>query len=255
MWSLLAAVAAVVCGVVSGKCVFYEECGDNPVNGKKLGCLHDGPAVPLGNAKASAALLDLCPYLDKYENESTGDLDLCCSARQVTNMVQQFSVVGSLLGRCPACLVNFKNAFCHMSCSPDQSDFLEVTRTINLTLSDVPSVTEVNFHVAEEFVNGVYDSCKDVVSPSTSGTVMDLLCGAWGSNLCTPKRLFHFLGDLSNGNTPLTINFVYEQEGVKAFNETLTPCSAAPYPHMEACSCTDCQSSCSPPNLDKIITL
>jgi hypothetical protein len=45
---------------------------------------------------------------------------------------------------------------------------------------------------------------------------MDLLCGAWGSNLCTPKRLFHFLGDLSNGNTPITINFMYEgKEGVK----------------------------------------
>ena len=27
--------------------------------------------------------------------------------------------------------------------------------------------------------SGVYSSCKDVVSPTTSGTVMDLLCGAW----------------------------------------------------------------------------
>ena len=49
-------------------------------------------------------------------------------------------------------------------------------------------VSEVNFYIDEGFTESVYDSCKDVVSPSTTGTVMDLMCGAWGSNLCTPRR-------------------------------------------------------------------
>ena len=49
-------------------------------------------------------------------------------------------------------------------------------------------VSEVNFYIDEGFTESVYDSCKDVVSPATTGTVMDLMCGAWGSNLCTPRR-------------------------------------------------------------------
>ena len=49
-------------------------------------------------------------------------------------------------------------------------------------------VSEVNFYIDEGFTQNVYSSCKDVVSPATTGTVMDLMCGAWGSNLCTPRR-------------------------------------------------------------------
>ena len=66
----------------------------------------------------------------------------------------------------------------------DQSDFIEVVGRENGTRK----VSEVNFYIDEGFTESVYDSCKDVVSPSTTGTVMDLMCGAWGSNLCTPRR-------------------------------------------------------------------
>ena len=51
----------------------------------------------------------------------------------------------------------------------DQSSFLSVTKTIpggNLTTS---LVSEVSYSVSSRFVRGVYDSCKDVVSPATSG--------------------------------------------------------------------------------------
>ena len=36
---------------------------------------------------------------------------------------------------------------------------------------------------------------------------------------------------------------------MQLFNESLTPCDQSPGPGFEACSCTDCQSSCSPPDL------
>ena len=66
----------------------------------------------------------------------------------------------------------------------DQSDFIEVAGREN----DTSKVSEVNFYIDEGFTERVYSSCRDVVSPSTTGTVMDLMCGAWGSNLCTPRR-------------------------------------------------------------------
>ena len=66
----------------------------------------------------------------------------------------------------------------------DQSDFIEVVSTEEET----KKVSEVNFYIDEGFTQKVYDSCKDVVNPSLTGSVMDLMCGAWGSNLCTPSR-------------------------------------------------------------------
>ena len=55
----------------------------------------------------------------------------------------------------------------------------------------------------------VYDSCKDVVNPSTSGSVMDLMCGPWGSTLCSPMRWFEYLGSISNGYAPFQINYFF----------------------------------------------
>jgi Niemann-Pick C1 protein len=55
----------------------------------------------------------------------------------------------------------------------------------------------------------VYDSCKDVVNPSTSGSVMDLMCGPWGSTLCSPRRWFEYLGSISNGYAPFQINYFF----------------------------------------------
>ena len=39
---------------------------------------------------------------------------------------------------------------------------------------------------------------------------------------------------------------------LQLFNESLTPCDQSPGPGFEACSCTDCQSSCSPPDLQPL---
>lgn len=50
-----------------------------------------------------------------------------------------------------------------------------------------------------------------MVNPATSGSVFGLMCGAWG-DLCTPQRLFAFLGDVGNGNTPIGIDFVFYDE-------------------------------------------
>ena len=41
-------------------------------------------------------------------------------------------------------------------------------------------VKVLDYHVSEDYAEKVYKSCADVVNPSTSGSVMDLLCGPWG---------------------------------------------------------------------------
>ena len=51
----------------------------------------------------------------------------------------------------------------------DQSSFLSVTKTIPGGNQTTSLVSEVSYSVSSRFVRGVYDSCKDVVSPATSG--------------------------------------------------------------------------------------
>ena len=69
-----------------------------------------------------------------------------------------------------------------MMCSPNQSEFLNASQTVLAPNSNKEMVKVLDYHVSSEYANKVYKSCADVVMPSTSGTVMDILCGPWGGN-------------------------------------------------------------------------
>eukprot|EP00095_Tigriopus_kingsejongensis_P012689 maker-scaffold22_size673200-snap-gene-4.23 protein:Tk12689 transcript:maker-scaffold22_size673200-snap-gene-4.23-mRNA-1 annotation:"niemann-pick c1 protein isoform x3" len=238
---------------LGGQCLWYDECGIDPGTGKNLNCQYDGLPKPLP-ADIRVVLDEHCPY---YENTEL----FCCSPTQVQNMVNGFGVIASLLGRCPSCLHNFKKAFCDMSCSPDQSDFMKVTKTVEVRGYDNESISlvhEVDFHLDKEFGIQVYDSCKDVVNPSTSGSVLELMCGSWGS-LCTAQRFFTYLGNPANQNTPIRINFYLESEphheGGKLYNRSTIHCDEAPPNGDGACSCTDCERACQSPDFGQVYHL
>ena len=52
--------------------------------------------------------------------------EYCCDGDQVANLQKQLSIAEQLLSRCPACINNLKKFFCHLTCSPNQSSFMEV---------------------------------------------------------------------------------------------------------------------------------
>ena len=113
---------------------------------------------------------------------------------------------------------------------PDQSKFLNAGKTVRgqgYNGQEVEMVKVLEYHVDFRYAQKVYQSCVNVVNPSTSGSVMDLLCGPWGGALCSPKRfsnhcnitllyykqcqlsfrLLDYLGSLSNGYAPFQINY------------------------------------------------
>ena len=92
-------------------------------------------------------------------------------------------------------------------CISDQSDFLNASEILQNQLTNNDMVRVLDYHVSEEYADKVYKSCADVVNPSTSGSVMDLLCGPWGGALCSPQRLLDYLGSISNGYAPFQINY------------------------------------------------
>ena len=110
------------------------------------------------------------------------EISVCCSKIQVEAFIRDNELPTKILGRCPTCLYNFKRIFCDMMCSPNQSEFLNASQTVLAPNSNKEMVKVLDYHVSSEYANKVYKSCADVVMPSTSGTVMDILCGPWGGN-------------------------------------------------------------------------
>ncbi len=92
-------------------------------------------------------------------------------------------------------------------------------------------VEEVTYYVHEDFAERTFRSCKDVLNPATSGSVMNLLCGPWGLHLCTARRWFDYMGSTSNGYAPFMVVYNYSSEdviepgGFEPHNPHVTPCN------------------------------
>lgn len=73
-------------------------------------------------------------------------------------------MAAGFLKRCPSCLRNLVQHLCEFTCSPVQSDFVHVKSIEVNKVTKKEYVTEVDLHVSEEYINGTYDSCKQVIS-------------------------------------------------------------------------------------------
>ncbi len=74
-------------------------------------------------------------------------------------------------------------------------------------------VQEVRYFLSSEYNQRTFESCRNVVHPSTSGSILSLMCGRWGETLCTARRWFDFMGSTANGVSPFDILYEYVEEG------------------------------------------
>ena len=58
-----------------------------------------------------------------------GNVVSCCSHEQAIELIQQMNMAAGLLLTCPTCWIGFRQNFCKMTCSPEQSKYLQVTST------------------------------------------------------------------------------------------------------------------------------
>ncbi len=116
-----------------GHCVWYGVCGEDPdeeAAHRKLNCKYDGRAKVASDEDAET-LAEACPHLaEELSDPADGSVRLCCDSRQLGDLKRAFALPESLLGRCPACLANFRKNFCDLTCRPDQSKFVNVTKTV-----------------------------------------------------------------------------------------------------------------------------
>ena len=182
--------------------------------------------------------------------------------RQLTDLKTNFVLPQTLIeASCPTCYYNFRKNFCDMTCHPDQSTIVRADHVVvgpgydqgdeDYTGQQVEMVKDLTYFVSKEFNENTFESCANVQFTATSGTIMDMMCGPWGSANCNPQRWWNFLGSVDNGYSPFAINYDYGDNGTETTDdghtyhspEVLTCDQVAPG-YDAPCSCPNCPQSC-----------
>ncbi|XP_063904619.1 NPC intracellular cholesterol transporter 1 homolog 1b isoform X3 [Zophobas morio] len=232
------------------QCVWYGEC--NKSGRLTQYCEYSGPPKVLNDSSALDTLSKWCPHLVPDPNQS---IDACCDSDQVATFASSIELAANLLKRCPSCMMNLARHLCDMTCGVTQSNFMEIVATKNNTKGQA-YITEVNLYITNDYIEGTYNSCKQVMVPSTGQKAIDLMCGTWGASKCTAKRWFDFMGTSGDSNpfVPFQINYLNNSDPVNHNGHRyvpdsphITPCSQAFDTKSAACSCVDCEQSCPVP--------
>lgn len=205
-------------------------------------CVSNEPPMQL-NA-SSVEVLNL--YLPEYSKENS----YCCNDEQVSAMVAQLSTPQKLLVRCPSCYYNFARMFFFMSCSPNQGDFIRVTKQEKVAEGD--KVIAMDYHSTLRYASEVYNSCVEVQMPSAAQKVIPgMMCGKKPSNeSCNVHFFLETIG--ANDTSPMGINFILDghssDSSIVPNNNTVFKCSQALTNFKNfPCNCIDCKAACPPP--------
>lgn len=214
----------------AGRCAIRGQCGSKSWFGKQLPCVDNGLAEDPDD-ELRLQLVDLC-------GAKWSDGPICCNAEQVKSLKNELATAKQIISTCPACKDNFYNLFCTFTCSPDQSLFINVTRTMEKNGKTL--VTELDQLISEEYGSGFYDSCKDVKFGPSNSNAMAFIGG--GAKNYT--EFLKFLGDEKAIGSPFQINYPreYEEPGMAARDVKPKKCNDED-PNYR-CACVDCPAVC-----------
>ncbi|KAK3735159.1 hypothetical protein QZH41_020257, partial [Actinostola sp. cb2023] len=225
-----------------GYCVWYDQCIEQ--EGKALNCLYNGPAKTMNDSKGIELLNKMCPKF-------AADRKTCCSTKQLAALDSNLNTLRQFASRCPACLQNLVDMFCELTCSPDQSLFMDPTAVLPIPFGK-QSIMRISCFVPAQFKKGLFNSCKDVVFPEDNEKILNLLCGQ-SAETCTPHKLLEYMGSTANGRSPFDVIFpeIIPQH-LSWMNAETFKCNESyvnPWTNKTnwKCSCQDCAPSCPVP--------
>ncbi|XP_010171862.2 NPC intracellular cholesterol transporter 1-like, partial [Antrostomus carolinensis] len=225
-------------------CVWYGECGVASGD-KRYNCAYDGPPIALPE-DGYDLMQELCPGL------FIGNVSTCCDVNQLQTLKNNLQLPLQFLSRCPSCFYNLINLFCELTCSPNQSDFLNVTSTIPyydpVLKENKSSVTELQYFIGERFANAMYNACKDVEAPSSNVKALGLLCGKDVKD-CNATNWIEYMFSKDNGQTPFSIIPIFSDvpvHGMNPMNNATKGCNESVDDSTGPCSCQDCSIVCGP---------
>lgn len=209
-------------------CAMYDICGERS-DGKVLNCPYGSQSVK-PDELFSAKIQSLCPTIRG---------NVCCTEAQFDTLRGQVQQAIPFLVGCPSCLRNFLNLFCELSCSPNQSLFINVTSTAevggNLT------VDGIDYYLSEAFGEGLYNSCKDVKFGTMNTRAIEFV----GGGAKNSKEWLAFIGQKTPPGfpgSPYAINFkssIPDSSEMKLMDVPAYSCGDT----LLGCSCGDCPSS------------
>ncbi|NXI48532.1 NPC1 protein, partial [Galbula dea] len=230
--------------VLPQSCVWYGECGVASGD-KRYNCAYDGPPVELPE-DGYDLMQELCPGL------FFGNVSTCCDVQQLQTLKSNLQLPLQFLSRCPSCFYNLINLFCELTCSPNQSDFLNVTNTIPyedpVLKENKSSITELQYFIGERFANAMYNACKDVEAPSSNVKALGLLCGKDVKD-CNATNWIEYMFSKDNGQTPFSIIPIFSDtplHGMNPMNNATKGCNESMDDSTGPCSCQDCSIVCGP---------
>ncbi|XP_076237952.1 NPC intracellular cholesterol transporter 1 homolog 1b [Calliopsis andreniformis] len=216
-------------------CVMYGDCGVTE-KGLNRTCVNNTFAQLVNNTDAEKHLREKCP---KYFQDNDTP-KLCCDVDNINTLVTQLNMAEGIFARCPTCLKNMYHLLCDLSCSPEQSRFIRITKQ-DMNEDNRAYVTEMEVYVAQEYMDKTYDSCKNVIHPASGNLGMDLGCGVHGASRCTAKLWYEYQGDpTANPFVPFRMIFMPDKP---YWNHSVKPCEKN-YDGFQACSCVDCPVAC-----------
>ncbi|XP_060099886.1 NPC intracellular cholesterol transporter 1 [Heteronotia binoei] len=230
--------------VFSDSCVWYGQCGKASAD-KRYNCEYDGPPLPLPK-DGYELLQEFCPGF------FYGNVSLCCDVQQLQSLKANLDLPLQFLSRCPSCFYNFVNLFCELTCSPHQSEFLNVTQTLPyydpVSQKNKTSITELQYYIGDTFANAMYNACKDVEAPSSNVKALGLLCGR-DVKECSATNWIQYMFSKDNGQAPFNIIAVFSDasiHGMTPMNNATKGCNESVDDFTGPCSCQDCSAVCGP---------
>lgn len=198
----------------------------------------NGEAFVLNSEEAEEILLRRCP--DFYTDPSVA---VCCTPGQVLTMENSIQMAEGIFGRCQTCLKNLMKGICGLACDPEQSKYISILEQRNSSIFLKPYVHRVEYRIDLDYTTRVYESCKQVIHPSSGRQAMELACGTEASK-CNPDQWYYYMGDPpTNPLVPFKIEYVNSDDPNDRFESETKKCDEA-YDDSHACSCVDCAESC-----------
>uniref|UniRef100_A0A8C8ZF85 NPC intracellular cholesterol transporter 1 n=1 Tax=Prolemur simus TaxID=1328070 RepID=A0A8C8ZF85_PROSS len=230
--------------VFSQSCVWYGECGIASGD-KRYNCKYSGPPKPLPK-DGYDLVQEHCPGFF-FDNVS-----LCCDVQQLRTLKDNLQLPLQFLSRCPSCFYNLLTLFCELTCSPQQSQFLNVTATEDYvdpaTNQTRTNVKELQYYVGQSFANAMYNACRDVEAPSSNDKALGLLCGK-DAAACNATNWIEYMFNKDNGQAPFTITPIFSDlplHGMEPMNNATKGCDESVDEVTGPCSCQDCSATCGP---------
>ncbi|ETE68091.1 Niemann-Pick C1 protein, partial [Ophiophagus hannah] len=223
--SLVFLLALLPGGAFSDSCIWYGECQISSGD-KRYNCQYNGSAIPLPK-DGYDLVQELCPGFFS-ENVS-----LCCDVQQLQTLKSKMELPLQFLSRCPSCFHNLINLFCEISCSPHQSEFLNVTQTKSysdpVTKEKKTNIVEVQYYIGKKFANG-------------------LLCGKEAKD-CNATNWIQYMFNKNNGQAPFNIIPIFSDvpiHGMIPMTNATKGCNESMDDITGPCSCQDCSLVCGP---------